>query len=151
MIGVGFSDWLDPFARALAALGHCRGLVLHGADGLDEISLGSKTFVRYICDGNIEERVWEPSDFGLPQHNRNVFRVGSVPESAAMAEQAISGKDNAPRHIVLANAAAGLWLVGKAASLKEGVELAAHSIDSGKPREILDLLGRICPAMKVSP
>jgi len=151
MIGVGFSDWLDPYARALAALGHCRGLVLHGADGLDEISLGSKTFVRYICDGNVEERVWEPSDFGLSQHNRNVFRVGSVPESAAMAEQAISGKDNAPRHIVLANAAAGLWLVGKAASLKEGVELAAHSIDSGKPREILDLLGRICPAMKVSP
>ena len=151
MIGVGFSDWLDPYARALAVLGHCRGLVVHGADGLDEISLGSKTIVRYIHDGIVEERVWEPTDFGLPEHNQSVFRVGSVTESAAMAERALSGKDNAPRHIVLANAAAGLWLFGKAGSLKEGVELAASSIDSGKPREILALLGKVCPAIKVSP
>ena len=150
MIGVGFSDWLDPYARAVAVLGHCRALIIHGADGLDEISLGSKTFVRYIHDGNIEERVWEPADFGLPEHNRSVFRVGSVTESAAMAERAISGKDNAPRHIVLANAAAGLWLLGKVSDLGEGVAMAAKSIDSGKPMEILSLLGKFSPAVKTN-
>ena len=146
MIGVGFPDWVDPYARALAALGTSRGLVIHGNDGLDEISLGAKTTVRYIHEGTIEELVWEASDFGLPNHSTKLFRVNSVMESAAMADLSLSGKDNPPRHIVLANAGAGLWLFGKAPSLLEGVEMAAKSIDSGKPGEILETLRSICPA-----
>ncbi len=145
MIGVGYPDWVDPYARALAALGTYRGLVVHGNDGLDEISLGAKTSVRYIHNGMVEEMVWDASDFGLPNHSSKIFRVNSVEESAAMAALSLSGKDNPPRQIVLANAGAGLWLIGKTASLREGVELAAHSIDSGKPGEILESLQRICP------
>lgn len=148
MIGIGFSEWLEPYSQAVAELGIKRALVVHGTDGLDEISLGAPTQVRYIKDGHRESLVWTHEDFGLPPHDRAVFRVGSVAESAAMAERALSGKDNAPRHILLANCAAGLWLAGRCATLKEGVQLAGKTIDEGKPLALLEKLRRKCPATR---
>ncbi len=145
IIGIGFSEWLEPYSQAVAALGAKRALVMHGSDGLDEISLGAPTEVRLIRDGKCESLAWTHRDFGLPAHDRSVFRVSSVRESAEMAQAAISGDDNAPRHILLANCAAGLWLTGRCRDLKEGVAQAAAAIDAGKPRAILERLRILCP------
>jgi anthranilate phosphoribosyltransferase len=118
-------------AHALAALGLRRGFVVHGADGLDEITTTGATLVFSIRDGGVERLTWTPEDFGAPRATPEALKGGDAAANAEIARAVLSGAQGAQRDIVLVNAAAALVAAGQAAGLREGMERAAHSIDSG--------------------
>jgi anthranilate phosphoribosyltransferase len=118
-------------AHALGALGLRRGFVVHGSDGLDEITTTGDTLVFSIRDGQVEELTWTPEDFGAPRAAPEALKGGDAAANAEIARAVLSGGQGPRRDIVLVNAAAALVAAGNAADLKEGVQRAAHSIDSG--------------------
>jgi len=145
MIGLGFADWLEPYSEAVAQLGFRRALIVHGTDGLDELSLGAPNAVRLIQPEGIQTLTWTHTDFGLPSYSRERFRVGSVGESAAMAEEALSEHPSPFQDIVLANSGAMLWLAQRAKDLKQGVEMARSAIQQGLPKKLMDRYREMCP------
>jgi anthranilate phosphoribosyltransferase len=118
-------------AHALGALGLRRGFVVHGSDGLDEITTTGATLAFSIRDGEVERLAWTPEDFGAPRAAPEALKGGDSAANAEIAQAVLSGCQGPRRDIVLVNAAAALVAAGKAAGLKEGMERAAHSIDSG--------------------
>jgi anthranilate phosphoribosyltransferase len=118
-------------AHALGALGLRRGFVAHGSDGLDEITTTGPTLVFSIVDGQVEQLTWTPEDFGAPRAAPEALKGGDAAANAEIARAVLSGCRDARRDVVLVNAAAALLAAGKAADLREGMERAAHSIDSG--------------------
>ena len=140
LLGVGRPELLDLMAGALAKLGTKHAFVVHGGDGLDEVSLSSTTFVREVRGGTITRLEWPMEDFGLGLHSMSELAAIDAPASAAMIRDVLSGAGGAARNIVLANAAAGLLVAERAKSIKEGVALAADSIDSGRAARVLELL-----------
>ena len=140
LIGVGRPELRPLLAEAVALLGTRRTLVVHGAEGLDEVSLSGPTWVSEITAEGIREYCWTPADFGLPIVHREELQVEGPAESARVIRQILAGQHGGPRDIVLANAAAALWCVGAAASLVEGVQQAALTIDTGKAQTLLEQL-----------
>jgi len=118
-------------AHALGALGLRRGFVVHGSDGLDEITTTGPTLVFSIRDGAVEQIAWTPEDFGAPRAIPEALKGGDPAANAEIAQDVLSGCHGPRRDIVLVNAAAALVAAGKAGNLLEGMEQAAHSIDSG--------------------
>jgi anthranilate phosphoribosyltransferase len=140
LLGVGRSEWLDPLAGALARLGVRRALLVHGRDGLDEVSLSAPTMVREVSAGRVRGFEWEPSDFGLQPCSVDELRVRGPHESAA-AVRAILGGEHGPRtRIVVANAAAALLSAERVGTLAEGVASATQALASGRARQVLDTL-----------
>jgi anthranilate phosphoribosyltransferase len=139
VIGVFSKDWVVPMAETLVNLGSERAWVVHG-DGLDEITTCGTTFVASIENGTVETFEITPEDAGLPRATLDDIKGGSPEENAKALRDVLSGAHNPYRDIVLMNAAAGLIVAGKAADLKEGVALAAQSIDSGAALAKLDAL-----------
>jgi anthranilate phosphoribosyltransferase len=133
-------------AEALAALGTRRAFVVHGRDGLDEITTTGPTDVLEVTAGGIARHVWRPSDFGLAASDAASLKGGDTARNAEIALEILSGKAGAARDIVLANAAAGLRAAGLANDLKAGVKLAAQAIDSSAAQGKLDLLKKNFPA-----
>ena len=136
LLGVYDERLVNPLAKVLMSLGVRRGMVVYGTDHLDEISVSAPTKICEFRDGYYRDLTIRPEDFGLKTASREEI-VGSTPEENAQTTRDIlSGKiTGAKRDIVLMNAGAGLFIAGKAESLKDGVRLAAELIDSGKALE----------------
>jgi anthranilate phosphoribosyltransferase len=146
LLGVGHAELQPLLAEALQLLGIRRAVVVHGADGLDEVTLNGATEVLELKDGRLQHFTWQPADFGLAPAGRETMLVSGPDESAAIIRNILQGQNGPPRDIVLANAAAAIWTVGHAASPVEGVRLAATAIDTGAAAELLAKLVQLTHA-----
>ncbi len=118
-------------------LGSRRALVVHGSDGLDEVTLAGPTHVTEAAGGRLAEFTWTPADFGLPQSDLAGIRVSGPAESAAMIRGVLAGRGGPARDIVVANAAAALWTAGRHVSTEACAQQAAEAIRSGAAGELL--------------
>lgn len=134
--GVYDRRFLVPMAEALRNLGTTSACIVHGHDGLDEITLTGPTHIAELRNGTIETSILTPEDFGLPYCALEDFSGKDATYNAAALLDLLNGKRSAYRHIILANAAAALFLAEKSANLKEAVELAANSLDTGRALEL---------------
>jgi anthranilate phosphoribosyltransferase len=143
IIGVWRKDLVEFFAKVLAALGTDRAWVVHGEDGLDEITLAGKTFVAEAHNGEVKMFDIGPEDFGLWHATLDHLRGGNPEANARIIRGILSGerRDEA-RALVIANAAAALYVGGKAQALKEAAALAEQSINSGAALRKLEELVR---------
>ena len=138
LMGVFHADLVGIQARVLQRLGAQRALVVHGRDGLDEITLAGGTLVGELRDGAIEEYEILPGEFGLPMSDLRGIRVDSPEESRAMLLGVLDDQAGPARDIVLLNAGAALYVAGVSPSIGEGVERARQAIASGAARARLD-------------
>ncbi len=136
--------WSDEaagkIAGAMALLGLERGFVVHGSDGLGEVTITGPSTVFSVRGGRVEKMTVTPGDFGFELQPGSALAGGDADCNRAIAEAILAGERGAPRDIVLMNAALALIAAGKAAQFREGVALAAESIDSGAARAKLDQL-----------
>ena len=136
LLGVYDERLVNPLAKVLMSLGVRRGMVVYGTDHLDEISVSAPTKICEFRDGYYRDLTIRPEDFGLKTASREEIVGGTPEENAQTTRDILAGKiTGAKRDIVLMNAGAGLFIAGKAESLKDGVRLAAELIDSGKALE----------------
>ena len=142
LLGVGRLEWLDPLAGALARLGTRRALLVHGRDGLDEVSLTAPTMVREVHRGQVTDLEWRPADFGLASCTLDDLRVNGPEESAAAVRAILEGAQGPRTRIVVANAAAALLASERVGSLAEGVTRASEAVASGRAREVLNRLAQ---------
>ena len=140
LTGVFSPDWVEPLAHVLGELGCEATWVVHGEGGLDEISPVGVTRVAELKDGNVRAFEITPEDAGLSRHAFEDIRGGDAEVNAAALRAVLDGKASAYRDAVLMNAGAALVVAGKAADIREGAELAAQAIGSGKARAVLDKL-----------
>jgi anthranilate phosphoribosyltransferase len=140
VVGVYSPSLTEPLARVLAELGTHRAFVVHGADNLDEISNTGESKVSEVREGLVRSYVVRPEDVGLPRAAIADLQGGDREQNAEIIRAILAGEPGPKRDIVLMNAAAALAAGGKAQDLKEGVGLAARSIDSGAARGTLDAL-----------
>lgn len=145
VVGVYDPKLTELMARALGELGVKRAFVVHGADGLDEISISGETYIAELRDGVVRSYTVTPEDFGLRRAPIESIRGGDAAQNAKIVHKVLGRsmvyREHGPhREIVLANAAAALVAAGKASDLLEGVRLAKGSIDSGAAREKLEAL-----------
>ncbi len=146
MVGVFDAAWVEPIAHVLATLGSERAWVVHGADGLDEISNTGPTKVAELRDGTVRSFEVTPEEVGLPRVSIDALKGGDGAANAAALAAVLDGFPGAYRDIVLMNAGATLVVAGRAESLSEGVAQAAQAIDSGGARARLDLLVQVSNA-----
>ena len=132
----------ELMAGALAALALHRGFVVHGSDGLDEITTTGPTLVFEIHDGKVERRTLEPTDFAVPIAAPEALKGGDRERNLEIARAVLGGGRGPHRDIVLVNAAAALVAAGKVETFLEGMAIAAVSIDSGAAREKAEALAR---------
>lgn len=137
LLGVYDAYLVEPLARVLINLGVKRGMVVYGQDKLDEISMSAPTAVCEIRDGWYKSYVISPEDFGFERCTKDDLKGGSPAENAAITVAILKGEKGHKRNAVLLNAGASLYICGKAESMKDGVQLAAEIIDSGKALETL--------------
>ncbi|MBI5129802.1 MAG: anthranilate phosphoribosyltransferase [Rhodopseudomonas palustris] len=131
MIGVFSRQWVQPLAQVLKNLGSESIWVVHGSDGLDEITLAGPTAVAELKDGEIKSFEISPEDAGLSRAPAEALKGGDAEANAVALRAVLEGMPGPYRDVVLLNAAATLIVAGKARDLKDGVALAAKSIDSG--------------------
>lgn len=137
VLGVFNPDLIDLVAATLADLGVERAFVLHGAGGLDEISLAGETQIAEVHDGKVRRFTVTPRDFGLNPARLENLRGGGAIENAQLIQQIFGGQSGGPRDIVIANAAAALVVTGKADDFHAGAELASQAIGSGSATQKL--------------
>ncbi len=142
LLGVYREDLTRPVAEVLKSLGSKAAFVVHGTDHSDEISITGKTTISQLKHGAIEEYQVEPEDAGLERARLEAIRGGKPEENAQMIIKILEGEDGPPRDVVLLNAAAVFVASGKVSGLKEGVEMARESIDSGRAMNKLKELVR---------
>ncbi len=138
LLGVYDEYLVEPLAQVLISLGVRRGMVVYGQDKLDEISMSAPTTVCEFKDGWFKSYEIAPEDFGFERCAKADLVGGTPQENAAITREILNGQKGHKRNAVLMNAGAGLYLGGKAASLKDGVAMAADLIDSGKASKTLD-------------
>jgi anthranilate phosphoribosyltransferase len=138
VMGVFHPDLVGIQARVLQRLGSRRVIIVHGLEGLDEISISGPTAVGELRDGAIREYTVSPGDFGLPVYAEMAIRVDGVEQSRAMLLAALENKEGAARDIVALNAGASIYVAGLAETLAAGVELARSVMASGAARRKLD-------------
>jgi len=132
VLGVGSREKAPLVARALAEIGVRRAMVVHGEDGMDEITLTSPTLVWEVEEGEVREARLDPRELGLQGAAREDLRGGDAEENARIIrEEVLAGRGGPRREVALLNAAAAIMVAGKAGGLKEGLEMAAVSVDSG--------------------
>jgi anthranilate phosphoribosyltransferase len=140
LVGVPRPELTELVARSLALLGSERAWVVHGADGLDEISTTGYTKVSECRGGAVNTFYVHPADFGLPKANPVQLRGGDATENAAIARRVLAGERGAPRDIVVLNAAASLLIAERAGSVAEGIAQAAAALDEGRAAKVLETL-----------
>ncbi len=143
LTGAFSREMIRPMAEVLLELGSEKAWLVHGSDGTDEISIAGVTWVVALEDGKITECEINPEDAGLPVHPFETIKGGTPEFNAAALAALLEGEKSAYRDAVLLNSAAALVVADKATDLKQGVEIAAESIDSGKAKEKLALLAKI--------
>ncbi len=140
LMGVFDESLVEPLAEVLGKLGCKHALVIHG-NGLDEITLEAPTKVAEYKDGHVITYEIKPTDFGIKPAPLKEIMGGSPEDNAKITLSILSGKEKGPkRDVVLLNAGAAIYTAGKAKSIKEGIEIAKNSIDSGKALEKLNKL-----------
>ena len=142
-VGVGSPEATEKMARVLAALGHERALVFHGAGGLDELSTEGPSQVFDVAGGEVTTFQLDPAKLGLPAATRDDLRGGDAQANAEIVRAVLGGGSGPHRDVVMLNAAAGLLAAGLVPSMEEGLVGAARSIDSGAARVALDDLVRV--------
>ena len=140
LLGVYDEYLVEPLAQVLVSLGVKRGMVVYGMDKLDEISMSAPTKVCEIKDGWFRTTVISPEDFGFERCTKEDLKGGTPEENANIVRDILGGQKGYKRNAVLMNAGASLYIGGKADSMKEGIELAAEIIDSGKALETFNKL-----------
>jgi anthranilate phosphoribosyltransferase len=140
LVGVPRPELTELVARSLALLGAERAWVVHGADGLDEISTTGYTKVSECRDGAVNTFYVHPSDFNLAKAAPEALRGGDAAENAAIARRVLEGESGAPRDIVLLNAGVSLLIAGAAGTVQEGIARAAEAIDRGAAAATLESL-----------
>ena len=140
VMGVFDKNLTGKLAKVLQKLGSEHVLVVHGADGMDEISFTGDTFVAELKNGQVTEYVLNPAQFGLATHQLKDIQIKDATESKAIILDILNGKKGAARDIVLMNAGAAIYVSGQAASLQAGIEKAAEVIDNGAALEKLNQL-----------
>ncbi len=138
LLGVFDEKLVEPLAQVLNNLGVKRAMVVHGRDGIDEISLSAETFCCEIRDGELTTYTITPEQFGLKKCLKEDLVGGGPEENAAITRQILSGEKGSKRDAVLLNAAACIYLVKDNVTLKEAVEIAEETIDSKKALKQLD-------------
>lgn len=150
LIGVGKPELLDPIAGAIAILGTKRTAVVHGCDGLDEITLSGVTEVRLVERGTVCRERWTPEQFGLERATLSDIQAAHAVQSAAIIRRVIEGEAGPALRFAVANAAAALWLTGQYDSLKSAAVAAHDAIQSGAAARLLarmtDERTEPCPA-----
>lgn len=140
VLGVFARELVEPLARVLANLGSEHVLVVHAEDGMDEISIGTPTFVAELKDSEVSTYTIAPEDFGLVRADVASLKVEDAEQSLAMIKSLLENQPGPARDIVQLNAGAALYACGLAASLAEGVKKAAEVVASGAARSKLDAL-----------
>jgi anthranilate phosphoribosyltransferase len=140
LVGVYAESLVEPLARALGELGAERALVVHGADGLDEITTTGPTHAARLEGGRVERLRIEPRQLGIPESKADDLRGGDAAHNAGIVRAILEGEPGPRRDIAALNAAGALLVGGRAASLEEGLELARESLDRGAARERLRAL-----------
>ena len=131
MVGVFSRQWVQPLAQVLKNLGSDKVWVVHGSDGLDEITLTGPTFVASLENGEIGTFEVTPEEAGLGRVGGEALKGGDADANAIALSSVLQGKPSAYRDVALLNAAAALIVAGRAKDLKEGVAIGAQSLDSG--------------------
>ena len=138
LLGVYDEYLVEPLAQVLSSLGVKRGMVVYGMDKLDEISLSAPTKVCEMKDGWYKTSIITPEEFGFERCTKDDLKGGTPEENAAITRAVLNGEKGHKRNAVLMNAGAALYIAGKAESIKDGVNLAAELIDSGKAAAALE-------------
>lgn len=139
ILGVYKEELIDQMAPVLAGLGVERGMVVYGQDCLDEISMSAPTTVCEINHGQFKKYVIKPEDFGFAVCDKSELEGGDPAENAAITKAILSGEEKgAKRNAVVMNAAAAIYVAGKAESLQEAAKIAEDRIDSGKALKVLE-------------
>jgi anthranilate phosphoribosyltransferase len=140
IVGVPSPDLTDLVARALADLGVERAWVVHGADGLDELSTTSHTKVSECRSGSVQTFYVHPGEFGLAKASAHAVLGGDAATNADIVKGVLAGRTGAARDIVLLNVGAALFVAGESASIRDGMARASEAVDSGRAADTLQRL-----------
>ena len=140
LLGVYDKSLTELMANVLLALGSEQAFVVHGADGLDELSVTGLNKISHLHDGKVDTYDLDPQELGLPQAKSSDLAGGTAQENATITKVLLQGERGPKRDIILLNAAAVLVAGGKAKDMKEGLSIAAESIDSGNAFKKIDEL-----------
>lgn len=140
IMGVFHRDLTSILAKVLQSLGSQHVMVVHGADGMDEISFSGDTQVAELKDGSISEYVLNPSQFGFALHDVKSIRVQDAVQSADMVRAVLAGENIPARDIVLLNAGAAIYIAGLADDMQQGIEHAGQMLDNGAAQAKLEQL-----------
>lgn len=143
ILGVYDPRWLDPMAETLLKLGIEKAWIVHGTDGIDEISISGTTLVREVSNGGVRSLEITPEDAGLDSSPLAALEGGSPDVNSGAIRDLLEARPGPFRDVVLLNAAAGLHLLGLATDLRDGVAQAAAAIDSGKALQTLSTLATV--------
>lgn len=146
LVGVSRPEHTELLARTLGLLGTERAWVVHGADGLDELSTTGFTKVSEYHEGTVRTFYLHPADVGLPVAQASALVGGSAQDNAALVERLLAGERGPARDIVVMNAGAGLLIAGRAASVRDGIAQAAAAIDDGRAAGALTRLREVSHA-----
>jgi anthranilate phosphoribosyltransferase len=146
VLGVFSADLVGTLAGVLRDLGAVRAMVVHSRDGMDEISMCDETLAAEVTPEGVRSSRLAPEQFGLERVPRQALLVGSLQESAAAVRAVLSGETGPRRDMVLLNAAAAIYVGGKADDLAAGLEMAAVSVDSGRAGSALQRLAELSRA-----
>jgi anthranilate phosphoribosyltransferase len=150
IVGVPRSELTEPIARSLMFLGSARAWVVHGADGIDEISTTGHTKVSECRDGAVNTFYIHPSDFGVLKASADDLRGGDAAQNAGIIRQLLDGQSGPHRDVVVFNAGAALFVAGKVASVNDGIRSAGSAIDSGAASATLAAMVRLSNAEVVA-
>jgi anthranilate phosphoribosyltransferase len=137
IVGGPRPELTELLARALLLLGSTRAWVVHGSDGLDELSTTGYTKVSECREGSVQTFYVHPSDYALPKSSVEALRGGDAAENARLIRGVLEGTAGPARNVVLLNAGAALFIAGRAATVNDGIQLAASAIDQGDARDLL--------------
>lgn len=140
VIGVFNSDWLNPLAETLKQLGSKHVLIVHAEDGLDEISISDKTHIAELKDGEINNYVISPEDFGMQRQDISTLAVNGVEDSLKTMQSVLNNNEGAAKDIVCLNAGAAIYAAGLTDSIQNGVTKAMEKIASGAAKQKLEQL-----------
>ena len=150
LLGVYDKQWLRPIAEVLRDLGSKHVLVVHSADGLDEISIADETYIAELNNGEITEYTITPEQFGMTRGNLVDLKVADADESLAMIRAILSGEESSAADIVALNSGAAIYAAGIASSLQQGVVVAQDVLASGVAAEKLKELAEMSKTMKAA-
>ena len=146
IVGVPRPELTELMARSLLLLGSERAWVVHGADGIDELSTTGHTKISECKEGAVNTFYLHPADVGLSKAAPGSLQGGDAHENARIIERVLAGERGAPRDVVLLNAGAGLLIAGEAPSVTEGILMASRAIDRGDAKRTLETLAAISTA-----